>query len=282
MFHIFRNSLLYQSRLLSSTFLLRHITNPALSTNTKQLLAPLNRPNNSVLTNISSSHNFSTTTTGDQDLDDEELYWESLKAGLESEELPLIPEETQQQDMLSKREKKKFFGESPIGKSVFVLQLKMQYRSKARQSTTAELQLAESISLINTIYGWKVTDSMIVSTKRSGSAGKCFYYRNCACAYFLIVIDICVSGIFGTGNQEMLAKRICSSGCQALFVVIDRLTNLQVETIRRRMLGGNGSIKIYDRYMIVLEIFKRNANSSIAKLQIALGKYLLNKNSNLA
>lgn len=169
MFHIFRSSRLYQSRLLSSTFLLRHITSPALSSNTQQLLTPLNRPNNSIL---SSSHNYSTTTTGDQDLDDEELYWDSLKAGLESEDIPLIPEETQQQDMLSKREKKKFFGESPIGKSVFVLQLKMQYRSKARQSTTAELQLAESISLINTIYGWKVTDSMVVSTKRSGSAGK--------------------------------------------------------------------------------------------------------------
>jgi len=78
-------------------------------------------------------------------------------------------------------------------------------------------------------------------------------------------------GIFGAGNQEMLAKRISSSGCQALFVVIDRLTNLQVETIRRKMLDGNENIKIYDRYMVVLEIFKRNANSSIAKLQIALG-----------
>lgn len=75
----------------------------------------------------------------------------------------------------------------------------------------------------------------------------------------------------GSGNQEMLSKRIATSGCDCLFVVIDRLTNMQVETLRRTMLGGNPIVKIYDRYMIVLEIFKRNAQSAIAKLQIALG-----------
>jgi len=73
----------------------------------------------------------------------------------------------------------------------------------------------------------------------------------------------------------MLAKRIGSSGCDALFVVIDRLTNLQVETLRRTWVGGDENVKIYDRYMIVLEIFKRNASSAIAKLQIALGWFAI-------
>jgi 50S ribosomal subunit-associated GTPase HflX len=73
----------------------------------------------------------------------------------------------------------------------------------------------------------------------------------------------------------MLAKRIAASGADCLFIVIDRLTNLQVESLKTTLIGNNSNIKIYDRYMIVLEIFKRNASSAIAKLQIALGKYKL-------
>jgi 50S ribosomal subunit-associated GTPase HflX len=133
--------------------------------------------------------------------------------------------------------------------NVFVLQLKMQYKSKARQSTTADLQLDESISLVNTLEGWKVTEKLIVSSKKSAS-----------------------KEIFGSGNQEMLSKKIAASGANCLFVVIDRLTNLQVKSLRRTLLGNNPNIRIYDRYTIVLEIFKRNARSSIAKLQIALAE----------
>jgi len=36
----------------------------------------------------------------------------------------------------------------------------MQYKSKARQSTTADLQLQESISLVNTLDGWRVIDQI--------------------------------------------------------------------------------------------------------------------------
>lgn len=133
--------------------------------------------------------------------------------------------------------------------NVFVLQLKMQYKSKARQSTTADLQLAESISLVNTLDNWKVIEHLIIGSKRSNT-----------------------KEIFGSGNQELLSKKIAASGANCLFVVIDRLTNLQVKSLRRTLLGNDPNIKIYDRYTIVLEIFKRNARSSIAKLQIALAE----------
>ena len=96
----------------------------------------------------------------DSDLNDEELYWDNLKADLDKVQSPDI----------TRSQKSKFSSHRP-GKNLFVLQLRMQYRSKARQSTSAELQLAESISLVNSLDGWNVCDSMIVSTKRSGSAG---------------------------------------------------------------------------------------------------------------
>ena len=143
--------------------------------------------------------------------------------------------------------------------NVFILQLKMQYKSKARQSTTADLQLQESISLVNTLDGWRVIEQLIIGSKRSDSRE-----------------------IFGSGNQEILSKKIAASGANCLFVVIDRLTNLQVKSLRRTLLGNNQNIKIYDRYTIVLEIFKRNARSSIAKLQIALAEipYIRHKYDN--
>lgn len=143
--------------------------------------------------------------------------------------------------------------------NVFILQLKMQYKSKARQSTTADLQLQESISLVNTLDGWRVIEQLIIGSKRSDSRE-----------------------IFGSGNQEILSKKIAASGANCLFVVIDRLTNLQVKSLRRTLLGNNQNIKIYDRYTIVLEIFKRNARSGIAKLQIALAEipYIRHKYDN--
>lgn len=171
---------------------------------------------------------------------DENLYWDYLHNSLESES-------------------KNFFQKTKAEKNVFVLQLKMQYKSKSRQSTTPELQLAESVSLIQTIDNWKVIDSHIVGTKRSHSRE-----------------------IFGSGNQEMLSKKISSSGADTLFVVIDRLTNMQVKGLRMSLLGNDQNIAIYDRYKVVLEIFKRNARSSIAKLQIALAEipYLRHKFEN--
>lgn len=49
--------------------------------------------------------------------------------------------------------------------------------------------------------------------------------------------------------------------------------------MRKSLLGNNPNIQIYDRYKIVLEIFKSNAHSSIAKLQIALaGSFILLNN----
>ena len=168
MLHL-RNSFLRQTRLISSTI-------PSRSTNTAVNLTKLFQKHSIQGKPISAySNRFIFTIIhrpfeglGEQQLDDEELYWDSLKAGLDSDQ-PVTIEEA---PLLPKKEKKKLFSENN-GKSVFVLQLKMQYRSKARQSTTAELQLAESISLINTIQSWRVIDSMIVSTKRSDSAGNC-------------------------------------------------------------------------------------------------------------
>ena len=142
--------------------------------------------------------------------------------------------------------------------NVFVLQLKMQFKSKSRQSTQAELQLSESISLVNTIRDWKVVGSFIKSAK--------FTYSNT---------------IFGEDSEKKLSNMILASGANILFVVIDKLTISQIENLKKT-LCSNHEIEIFDRYKIVLEIFKRNAKTKIAKLQIALAEipYLRHKFDN--
>jgi hypothetical protein len=178
---------------------------------------------------------------------DEDLYWDKVRTSIEIEEKDLDfngPYEDEEQNN----------SPSPsehIEKNVFVLQLKMQHRtSRERQSTSAELQLAESVSLVQTLRGWQVCDSHIVGAKRHSTARE----------------------IFGAGNQELLSRRIAASGANVLFVVADRLTSSQVRSLRQTLLGDSSRVQIYDRYKLVLEIFKRNARSAIAKLQIALAE----------
>jgi 50S ribosomal subunit-associated GTPase HflX len=131
---------------------------------------------------------------------------------------------------------------------VFILQPKMQFKAKARQSMNPQIQLDEAIGLIKTLNNWKIVDTHVISTKNANK-----------------------KAIWGSGNIEMLSKKIASSGANRLFIGIDRLTNLQKETIKKE-LGNNSSMEVYDRYTIVLKVFKLNARTAIAKLQIALAE----------
>jgi small GTP-binding protein len=139
---------------------------------------------------------------------------------------------------------------------LFILQPRMQFKSKARQSMSAELQLEESVSLIKTLNEFKIVDTHITSTKTIAS-----------------------KAIWKSGNIESLSKKISQSGADSLFIGIDKLTNLQIETLRKELFGNDPSYRIYDRYTIVLKIFKKHASSSIARLQIALAEipYLRNR-----
>ena len=109
----------------------------------------------------------------------------------------------------------------------------------------SSLQLEEAIGLINTLNNWKIVATHVVSTKNANK-----------------------KAIWGSGNIEFLSKKISESGANCLFIGIDKLTNLQKETIKKEL--GNDYMDIYDRYTIVLKIFKANARTSLAKLQIAL------------
>jgi hypothetical protein len=95
----------------------------------------------------------------------EDLYWDNLHSSLGQD---AVEKQTKQELLRAERR-------------VFVLQPRMQFKSKARQSTTPELQLAESISLVETLQNWRVVDWHIVGVKHSHS-NEIFGEGNQVCA----------------------------------------------------------------------------------------------------
>ncbi|KAJ6667499.1 hypothetical protein lerEdw1_016620 [Lerista edwardsae] len=149
------------------------------------------------------------------DVEDEEL----LKS-----ELPLIP-----------------FG----AQEVFVVHPEIKRGSGRTQLTTAELQLAEAVALINTIQNWTVLDTLILSTKAPDK-----------------------KLIFGKGNFQLLTEKIKGlPHVSAVFVNIERLSPLT-----KKELEEAWGVEVFDRYTVVLHIFRRNAQTKEAKLQIALAE----------
>lgn len=74
--------------------------------------------------------------------------------------------------------------------------------------------------------------------------------------------------VFGSGNFEQLLREIRSKKTiSAVVIGIDRLSGLQINTLQVAW-----GLPVYDRYMLVLQIFKDHAQSPEAKLQVALAE----------
>ncbi|KAG7228731.1 hypothetical protein INR49_008509, partial [Caranx melampygus] len=109
----------------------------------------------------------------------------------------------------------------------------------------AELMMAEAVGLVNTLDNWRVVDTIILSTKTPEK-----------------------KRIFGKGNFQSLTERIRqTSGITAVFVNVERLSPLS-----ERELEEAWGVKVFDRYSVVLHIFRCNARTKEAKLQISLAE----------
>ncbi|XP_060089879.1 putative GTP-binding protein 6 [Heteronotia binoei] len=134
----------------------------------------------------------------------------------------------------------------PFGvQRVFVVHPAVKWGPGKARLTTAELQLAEAVALINTIQDWTVIDKIILSTKNADQ---------------LL--------IFGKGNFQLLTDKIKElSHISAVFVNVERLTPRT-----KKELEEAWGVEVFDRYSVVLHIFRRNAQTKEAKLQIALAE----------
>ena len=121
------------------------------------------------------------------------------------------------------------------GHRVYIIQPSMKFKARGRQSTSAKLQLVESISLIQTLNKWRVVGHGIYTLKSSGSRRY----------------------LYGKGNVEKITNDIHQSQATAVFVSIDRLSLVQVDGLTEKF-----RLPVYDRYSIVLQVegfFFKNA-----------------------
>ncbi|XP_045850890.1 putative GTP-binding protein 6 isoform X2 [Meles meles] len=116
---------------------------------------------------------------------------------------------------------------------------------RKQQLTGAEWQVAEAEALVHTLDGWSVVERTVVPSKTP--EGKL---------------------IFGKGTLEHLTENIRgSSEITAVFLNVERLA-----TPTKKELEASWGVPVFDRFTVVLHIFRCNARTREARLQVALAE----------
>ncbi|KAI4828764.1 hypothetical protein KUCAC02_022840 [Chaenocephalus aceratus] len=124
-------------------------------------------------------------------------------------------------------------------------EFRVRVGSRKQHLTTAGLMMAEAEGLVNTLENWRVVDKIVLSTKTPEK-----------------------KKIFGKGNFQLLADKIRqTAGINAVFVNVERLS-----PGAEREFEEAWGVKVFDRYSVVLHIFRCNARTKEAKLQISLAE----------
>ncbi|WKY13287.1 hypothetical protein Q1695_004251 [Nippostrongylus brasiliensis] len=124
--------------------------------------------------------------------------------------------------------------------------------SSASKLKDPQRQLDEAVTLVNTLPGFRVVESTIVGVDYSTKRKR----------------------VWGTGQLEALLRKKEQTRVSALMVNVDMLSPLQQHELTRIF-----RVPIYDRYNIVLSIFKHYAKTPEAHLQIQLAEipYIRNR-----
>lgn len=130
------------------------------------------------------------------------------------------------------------------GHDVLVVQPRIKKGRRVRTDTTTALQLAEAVALLETLPGWKTAGKLTLKTDND--------MRKL---------------IFKTGNLERIQDCVKEKSATAIFINVDILTGVQHVALQEFF-----CLPIYDRYTVVLNIFRHHASTKEAKLQIALAE----------
>uniref|UniRef100_A0A3P8V7L2 Putative GTP-binding protein 6 n=1 Tax=Cynoglossus semilaevis TaxID=244447 RepID=A0A3P8V7L2_CYNSE len=158
--------------------------------------------------------------------------------------------DTEEDDAIDDHEVEELFQEvqfpaaAAVGQQkVFIVQPDVKWSRRKQQQTTAELMMDEAVALVHTLDHWRVVEKVAVSTKTPEK-----------------------KRIFGKGNFQLLSEKIRqTSGVTVVLVNVDRLSAAS----QVRLLWG---VRVLDRYSLVLHIFRTNARTREAKLQISLAE----------
>ncbi|XP_066293834.1 putative GTP-binding protein 6 [Branchiostoma lanceolatum] len=131
------------------------------------------------------------------------------------------------------------------GHKVIVVQPNVKWGAKKQHLTTGELMLSECVALVETLPHWKVVDTILMSTKTPDK-----------------------KMIFGKGNFQTLTEKIkATKEVTAVFLSVEALTGRQQKEFEEAW-----GVPVFDRYTVVLQIFKDHARTKEARLQIALAE----------
>lgn len=134
---------------------------------------------------------------------------------------------------------------APMGHQVLVIQPYIKWGSKKDRNTRPEVKAEESESLVRTLAGWKVVDTMRVGLTS---------YRK--------------QTFFGPGNVDAIALKVQQDKrVSAVFVSTNVLKPVQHQNLENRF-----RVPVYDRYLMVIQIFRQHATTREAKLQVALAE----------
>jgi len=131
------------------------------------------------------------------------------------------------------------------GHQVLIIQPYIKWGPKKKELTTPDLMLEEAKALIDSLPKWTCVDTIKVPTETLEK-----------------------KRVFGTGKFDSLKEQIRKDiKISAVFVSINLLKGIQ-----KKELETEFRVPIFDRYSIVLQIFKERAQTYEAKLQVALAE----------
>lgn len=134
---------------------------------------------------------------------------------------------------------------APMGHRVLVVQPYIKWGTNKDWNTSPDIKLDESRSLVRTLEDWSVVDTIKV--------GLTSFRKHT---------------FFGPGNMDTIAEKIAQDRrISAVFISTNILKPIQHQHLEHRF-----RVPVYDRYLMVIQIFRRHAITREAKLQVALAE----------
>lgn len=131
------------------------------------------------------------------------------------------------------------------GHNLMVIQPWLNFTNIGPDNTDPDIQLEECVSLGNTIHNWKVVDKKIIFSQH-----------------------IHKKHVFGPKTFAQLKDHISSQpGVSAVFFGVELLSAIQLGTIEKEL-----QMPVFDRFTVVLNIFRQHARTREAKIQLALAE----------
>ncbi|XP_052064541.1 putative GTP-binding protein 6 [Mytilus californianus] len=133
------------------------------------------------------------------------------------------------------------------GHSLFVIHPAVRYDPRNPKLTTPELEMEEACTLVRTLDKWSVAEQKIVKVSSS---------------------SLKTANMFGPNVFKEMGSRITNrKNISAVFLNVSRLNKAQIMNFQ-----AHWQLPVFDRYSIVIQIFKQHALSNVAKLQVALAE----------